>query len=146
VIQTRIVIVLRMDKSEISGFRSADACASGAQHESSATGTSGSSTGGSGNASAVAPPTSGKATHTSRLARGVLGTRFTNEALDAVRRIPLYLYVLLGLAIALLTVAAVPIEAVPNRRIAAALAHRRGAIALAGTAALIWVTISYVLS
>jgi hypothetical protein len=75
----------------------------------------------------------------------VLGARFTRRAVDAVTSIPLWLYVLLALAIALLAVAALPLRATPNGRAAVLLAHRRGMIALAGAAVLVAVTVSYVL-
>jgi hypothetical protein len=76
----------------------------------------------------------------------VLGTRFTRSALDAVGSIPLWLFALLGIAIALLAVAALPLSAAPSHRTAIALAHHRGLVALGGAAALFAVTVAYVLS
>ena len=75
---------------------------------------------------------------------GVLGERFT-KAVDAVERIPRSLFVLLGFAIGLLAVAALPLRAAPNERTAAILAHHRGTIALVGTALLVGVSISFAL-
>jgi hypothetical protein len=54
-------------------------------------------------------------------------------------------FALLGLAIALLAFAALPLRATPNRQAAVVLAHRRGMIALAGAAALLAVTVAYAL-
>jgi hypothetical protein len=76
---------------------------------------------------------------------GVLGERF-NRAADAVKQVHPILYVLLGLAIALLGLASVPIRYIPNARFAALLAYRRHAVALAGAAALITVTVVYALA
>jgi hypothetical protein len=75
----------------------------------------------------------------------VLGARFTRRAVDAVKSIPLWLFALLGVAIALLALAALPLRATPNGRTAVLLAHRRGMIALAGTAALVAVAVAFVL-
>jgi hypothetical protein len=74
---------------------------------------------------------------------GVLGTRFAQEAVDAVTSIPPWLYALLGLAIALLAVAALPLRATPGPRTAVLLADRRALIALAGATVLTAATIAY---
>jgi hypothetical protein len=66
---------------------------------------------------------------------GVLGARFTRTA-DAVREVPAFLFVLLGIAIGLLAAAAMPIRLIPNARMAAILAYRRTSVALAGAVAL----------
>jgi hypothetical protein len=76
---------------------------------------------------------------------GVLGTRFTRKAVEVVKEIPLWLFVLLGLAIALLAVAALPLRVAPNGRAAAVIAHRRGVVALAGGVALVAVAVAYAL-
>jgi hypothetical protein len=68
-----------------------------------------------------------------------------SRATDAVKRIHPLLYLLLGVAIALLTLAAVPVRYVPNARIAALLAYRRSTVALAGAAVLVTVTVVYAL-
>jgi hypothetical protein len=52
----------------------------------------------------------------------------------------------LGIALALIALAAVPVEAVRGARIAALLAYRRAAVAFAGAATLVLVTVAYVLS
>lgn len=75
---------------------------------------------------------------------GVLGARF-GRAAEAVKEIHPILYVLLALAIALLGLASMPVRYVPNARMAALLAYRRQAVALAGAAALITVTLFYAL-
>ena len=74
----------------------------------------------------------------------MLGERFT-KAVDVVKRIPRLLFVLLGFAIGLLAVAALPLRAAPNERTTAMLAHHRGTIALVGTALLVGVSISFAL-
>ena len=60
--------------------------------------------------------------------------------------IPPWVYALLGLAIALLAVAALPIRATPSPRTAILLANRRALIALAGAAVLTAATIAYTLN
>jgi hypothetical protein len=76
--------------------------------------------------------------------RGVLGTRF-DTAEDAVRSLHPFLYFLLGMAIALLGIAALPARVAPNYRIAALLEHQRGEIAIAGMMTLLAVAVIYVL-
>jgi hypothetical protein len=66
---------------------------------------------------------------------GVLGARFSRAA-DAVKEVPAILFVLLGIAIGLLTVAAMPLRLIPTARMAAILAYRRTSVALAGAVAL----------
>jgi hypothetical protein len=77
---------------------------------------------------------------------GVLGRRFAQEAVDVVTSIPPWVYALLGLAIALLAVAALPLRATPSPRTAVLLANRRALIALTGAAVLTVATIAYALS
>jgi hypothetical protein len=62
-----------------------------------------------------------------------------------VASIPLWFLAVLGLAIALLAVAALPLRATPSPKAAAILAQRRGVIAIAGAATLAVVTIAYAL-
>jgi hypothetical protein len=62
-----------------------------------------------------------------------------------VESIPLWLWILLGFAIALLAIGALPPRAAPGRRAAAFVAHRRALVVLAGATALVAVTVSYVL-
>jgi hypothetical protein len=78
------------------------------------------------------------------LSVGVLGERFTRVT-NAVKEIHPVLYVLLGVAMALLAVAAIPARFVPNARVAFLLAYRRDAVALAGAAALVTVMLLYAL-
>jgi hypothetical protein len=75
----------------------------------------------------------------------VLGARFSRAG-DAVKSIHPLLWIGLGIAIALLALAALPLEAAPNARIAALLAYRRMTVALAGASTLVAVTIAYALS
>jgi hypothetical protein len=79
------------------------------------------------------------------LPAGVLGVQFSRAA-EAVKQIHPLLYLLLGIAIALLALAAIPVRYVPNARIAALLAYRRSAVAIAGAAALATVSVLYVLA
>ena len=76
---------------------------------------------------------------------GVLGARFAKNALGAVKSIPPWLFALLGLALGLLGIAALPVRATPTRQAAMALAHHRGTVALAGAALLVAVTVAYAL-
>jgi hypothetical protein len=79
-----------------------------------------------------------------RRERDVLGTSF-NRAGDAVKSLHPLLYVLLGMAIALLGIAALPARMAPNYRMASVLEYQRARIAIAGTLALVVVTVFYVL-
>lgn len=76
---------------------------------------------------------------------GVLGTRFTKAA-DTVKELHPLLFFLLGVAVALLGIAALPARAAPNARFARLLAYRRGTIALAGATTLVVAMVFYVLS
>jgi hypothetical protein len=75
---------------------------------------------------------------------GVLGERCTRVT-DAVKKIHPVLYVLLGVAIALLAAAAIPARFVPNARVAMVLAYRRATVAFAGAVALATVMFLYAL-
>jgi len=142
VADTRLVVVARANKEAIARARSADVCSTGRGEP----GRSASSSGTGNGMSAGTPAAADKAArHASAPSvGGVLGERFT-KAVDAVERIPRSLFVLLGFAIGLLAVAALPLRAAPNERIAAVLAHHRGTIALIGTALLVGVSISFAL-
>jgi hypothetical protein len=145
--EKRLVVVSRVNKEEIAAARGADACATGRGGNTRSLGATGGSANGAGTSHhATGGAVNGK-TSKPRPSRshGVLGTRFTRNAVDAIKSIPLWLYVLLGLAIALLAVAALPLRVAPNGRTAGILAHRRGLIALTGAAALVAVTVSYAL-
>jgi hypothetical protein len=86
----------------------------------------------------------GKAEET-KAAGGVLGERFTGFR-DTVRSVHPLIWVGLGIALALLALAALPVEAARNAKVAMLLAYRRTDVALAGAAALVLVTVAYVLS
>ena len=148
VAEKRLVVVSRVNKEDIAAARGADACAAGRGENTSLKSFAARSSGATGRGSSPQASTTGRPTSKPRPARrhGVLGTRFTKQAVDAVKRIPLWLFVLLGLAIALLAVAALPLRVAPNGRTAAVLAHRRGLIALVGAAMLVAVTVAYALS
>jgi hypothetical protein len=76
---------------------------------------------------------------------GVLGVRFTRAA-DAVKEVPAFLFVLLGIAIGLLAAAAMPLRFVPSARMAAVLAYRRTFVAMAGAITLGSVAVVYALA
>jgi hypothetical protein len=77
---------------------------------------------------------------------GLLGVKVARKAVDTVTRIPPWLFALLGVAIALLAIAALPLRATPSRRAAVLLARRRAMIALAGAGALLAAaTVAYAL-
>lgn len=78
-------------------------------------------------------------------AGAVLGARF-DRAEDAVKAIHPLIWIGLGMAIALLALAAAPVEAVRSARVAALLAYRRTEVACAGAATLVLVTLAYVLT
>lgn len=78
-------------------------------------------------------------------AAGVLGARFTRAA-DAVKKVHPILFVLLGIAIGLLAIAALPMRYVPHDRMAVVLAYRRSAVALVGATALVAVSVLYALA
>ncbi len=145
VVDTELVIVTSPDQDEIASGRRANACGSASIGQSSSS------------ADAVATASNPSATPRSATPRdraekppaperekGVLGARFT-KAVDAVKGIPLWLFVLLGLAIAILAVAALPLRAAPTRRAASFLARHRGAVAITGAAVLLAVTVAYTL-
>jgi hypothetical protein len=78
-------------------------------------------------------------------AGAVLGARF-GRAGDTVKAIHPLIWIGLGIAIALLVLAAAPVEAVRGAKVAALLAYRRTAVAFAGAVTLVLVTVAYVLS
>jgi hypothetical protein len=137
--QTRLVIVGRPNPAsgELAAARAANACAAGARDDESVTG--------------VAAPTTGAADRGAPesesifdRAVGVLGAQFT-RAVELVQAVPPFLFVILALAIALLTLAATPLRATPSLRLRKLLAYHRELVALAGTIAVIGVTITYVI-
>ncbi|MBA2569234.1 MAG: hypothetical protein H0V11_07800 [Actinobacteria bacterium] len=77
-------------------------------------------------------------------AGGVLGAQFSKAA-EVVRAVPLFLFVVLALAIVLLGLAVLPSRAASNLRLQALLAYHRELVALAGTITLIGVAITYVI-
>jgi cobalamin biosynthesis Mg chelatase CobN len=145
VVDTRLVVVQHANRKEIAAARGANACprAAGSGASSSST-DEGSGSGGSGTAaghSKTAPAAKPKpARH-----RGVLGARFARKAVEVARGIPLWLYVLLGLAIVLLAAASLPLRVAPTRRAATVLASHRGVMALAGGIVLVAVMVTYTL-
>lgn len=147
-VDTKLVIVTRPERDEIASARGANACGSNAQGHSSAASASWTASGAAPTtpSSGTAPFSEGKAEKPASPSRahGVLGARFT-RAVDAVTGIPLWLFILLGLAIAILAVAALPLRAARNRRAASALAQHRGVFALAGAVVLLAVTVAYTL-
>jgi hypothetical protein len=140
--RAELVVVRRPARDEIASARGANTCA--AAH---------------GSSSGAVPPTLGtaraaagpgghepaRAAQSKREERGVLGARFTRQAVEAVRSIPPWLYAIVGLAIVLLGVASLPLSAVPTRRGAAALAENRAVIALGGAGILVAAMVAFAL-
>ena len=118
---------------ELAAARAANACAPVDKRESATLG----------GAVAPAPPSGGQSESTFKRVSGVLGVQFT-KAVEAVQGVPPYLFFVLGLAIALLALAALPGRAAPTLRIHKFLAYHRELVALAGTVTLIAAAISYV--
>jgi hypothetical protein len=140
VLDTRLVVVMRPNKREISAARHADACARAASAGSAATGAFGSGTPEGKNAAAASAGIE-KRPDSSGHRRGVLGARFTWTSAENST----WLLVLLGLGIALLSASALPLRIARDGRAAELLARGRGVIALAGLATLITVAVAYIL-
>jgi hypothetical protein len=145
--RTRLVIFDRPPRpEELRAARSSNVCGGGADGDSTAGGHG--LPGGTGAKASAALRVKGAASSSAEqgdkppLSVGVLGERFTRVT-DAVKEIHPFLYVMLGVAIALLAVAAIPASFVPNARGAALLAYRRDAVAFAGAAALLTVMFLY---
>ena len=141
VVDTRLVVVSRREGGGIASARGANTCRSPsvATARPSSFGTAG---------PLPVKPDGGSAQRKmgSHPSEGVLGATFAREAVDVVKSIPPWVYALLGLAIVLLAVAALPLRAAPSPRTAVLLANRRELIALAGAAALTVATIFYALN
>jgi hypothetical protein len=103
---TRLVVVERASRGEIRAARGADACprAAASGSVSTATGTPAGSRPGAAEPDKRAQPSR----H-----RGVLGEKFARRAISAARDVPLWLYLLLTLAIVLLAAAALFPKAAP---------------------------------
>lgn len=148
--KTRLVVFERLPRpEEVHAARGSNVCGGGARADSAAAGHG--LPGGNGakvSAAGVLRVEGGTAKAERRgkppLAVGVLGERFTRVT-DAVKAIHPVLYVLLGVAIALLALAAIPARLVPNARAAALLAYRRGAVAFVGAAALVTAMFAFAL-
>ncbi len=141
VVDTEFVVVERPDRRVIVSSRGADACNSRQDSQSSALPFSASTPG---TPKAAAAPGRVKRVSDGRpsRARGALGARFAQDAVGAFTSIPNFLFVLLGIAIGLLGVAALPLRLAPTQRAAMTLALHRGAVALAGTGLLIAVAVA----
>ena len=139
---TKFVVVERPERRVIVSSQGADACGSGQDSQSLALPFSASAPGTP--KAAAAAPGQVKAVSHERPSRahGVLGARFAQDAVGAFKTIPSLLFVLLGIAIGLLAVAALPLRLAPTQRAAMTLALHRGAVALAGTGLLIAVVVA----
>jgi hypothetical protein len=144
VVDTKFVVVERPERRVIVSSRGADACGSRQGSQSPALPFSASALG---KPKPAAAPARVKAVSHERPSRahGVLGARFAQDAVGAFKTIPSLLFVLLGIAIGLLGVAALPLRLAPTQRAAMTLALHRGAVALAGTGLLVAVTVAYAL-
>ena len=89
-------------------------------------------------------PTDGDSESTLTRLSDVLGVQFT-RAVDVVQGVPTFLFFVLGLAIALLGLAALPGRAAPTLWLHKVLAYHREKVALAGTVILIAAAITYVI-
>jgi hypothetical protein len=138
-VDTKFVVVTRPERHVIASARGADACGSNQEGQ-----TSSSSVSALGKPGATASPALGKTESHAQPSRahGVLGAKFAKDAVGAVKSIPSLLFVLLGIAIGVLGVAALPSRLAPTRQAALALALHRGALALTGTALLIAVLVA----
>lgn len=156
VVDARFVVVSRRDRGEIASARSANACSGAVAATAAASSFAGAAGGGSIGSKGPGAEQRSRADPTaragSRSTKGALGARFAREAVDQVASIPRWLFAVLGLAIVLLAVAALPLHATPSPKAAAILARRRGVIAMAGAviamagaATLTVVTIAYAL-
>ena len=157
VAQTKVVIFVdRPLPAEVAAARASNTCrpasagagAGSTEGSTAGIGTRGSGEGGNGSGASNSPsrtqggPGPDDRGEGRRFSGGVLGARF-EQATDAVKKVHPIVFVLLGLAIALLAVAALPMRFVPNARIAALLAYRRLAVAIAGALALVMVAAFY---
>ncbi len=143
VVDTKFVVVERPERRVMVSSQGADACGSRQGSQSSALPFS-DSTPGTPKAAAAAPARVKAAVNHGRPSRahGTLGARFAQDAVGAFKTIPSLLFVLLGIAIGLLAVAALPLRLAPTQRAAMTLAVHRGAVALAGTGLLIAVVVA----
>ena len=139
VLDTRVVVVTRANRREIATARRADTCARPASDSVATRGTFASGTPQAKERSADTGKTENRPASSNRR-HGVLGTRFTWTQAGTSG----WLLALLGLGIALLALSALPTRA-RNMRTAQLLARGRGAMALAGAATLVGLTVAYLL-
>jgi hypothetical protein len=138
--QIRLVIVAQGKPApvQIAAARAANACTAAARsHESATVAAAGPTPGASDRPTPESKPVFTRAV-------GVLGAQFT-RAVELVEAVPPFLFVILALAIALLALAATPLRATPSLRLRKLLAYHRELVALAGTVAVIAVTVTYVI-
>ena len=138
-VQVQLVIVGQPNPlpGELAAARAANACASvdtrgGLSAEAEGTGPTANT------------PTGGDSESTLTRLSDVLGVQFT-RAVDVVQGVPTFLFFVLGLAIALLGLAALPGRAAPTLWLHKVLAYHREKVALAGTVILIAAAITYVI-
>lgn len=136
-LRVHLVIVGRPNPlpAELAAARAANACVAVDKRESAAEA--------GGNGPTANTPTGRDSESTFTRVSGVLGTQFT-KAVEVVQGVPTFLFFVLGLAIALLGLAALPGRAAPNLRLQKLLAYHRDLVALAGTVTLIGAAITYV--
>jgi hypothetical protein len=137
-VRTQLVIVGRPNPlpSELAAARAANACVAVDR-------SGGSSAEAGGTGPSVDTPTRGDSESALTRVSDVLGVQFT-RAVEVVRGVPTFLFFVLGLAIALLGLAALPGRAAPSLRLHKLLAYHRELVALAGTVTLIGAAITYV--
>lgn len=134
-VRVHLVIVGRPNPlpAELAAARASNTCVSVDKREAVSVG-----------AAAASGPPAGRDTESAfKRVSGVLGTQFT-KAVEVVQGVPTFLFFVLGLAIALLGLAALPGRAAPTLRLHKLLAYHRELVALAGTVTLIGAAITYV--
>lgn len=138
-VRVHLVIVGRPNplRGELATARAANACVAVDRR-----GWSSAEAGGTGPSANT--PTGGDSESTFTRVSDVLGVQFA-KAVDVVRGVPTFLFFVLGLAIALLGLAALPGRAAPSLRLHKLLAYHREKVALAGTVTLIAAAITYVI-
>ena len=141
VVDTKFVVVERPERRVVVSSRGADACGSTQDVQSPAL-PFGASAPGMRKAAAARARVKAVSHERPSRAHGVLGARFAQDAVGAFKSIPTLLFVLLGIAIGLLAVSALPLRLAPTKRAAMTLALHRGGVALAGSGLLIAVLVA----
>jgi len=141
VLDMHLVVVTRANKREIAAARKADACARFVPFSSFSAVSTAPGAQATRSSSTTQDGRTDKPSGSMERRHGVLGARFSWAQPGTSR----WLLALLGPAIALLAIAALPLRIAPNRRTAEVLARSRGVMALTGAGALVGVGVAYLL-